>query len=142
MPLNDRQIRNTKPTEKAFKLSDGGGLHLLVTPSGGKLWRLKYRLDGKERLLSIGKYPVISLSKARETAEDARRMIAEGIDPAAVKQQAKQERQEVALQTFERITRQWHGANLHRWKADHASRIMIYFESDVFPFIAYGLSRV
>ena len=92
MPLNDRQIKNAKLAAKPYKLSDGGGMFLQVTPAGRKLWRLKYRIDGKEKLLSIGKYPAISLSKAREAAENARRLIATGQDPSQAKQQAKQER--------------------------------------------------
>ena len=92
MPLNDRQIKNAKPSDKPYKLTDGGGLHLVVTPAGGKLWRLKYRIDGKEKLLSIGKYPAVALIEARQAAEDARRMMAAGRDPAAAKQQAKAER--------------------------------------------------
>ena len=66
MSLNDRQIKNAKPAEKPYKLTDGGGLHLAVTPVGGKLWRLKYRIGGKEKLLSIGKYPAVSLLEARQ----------------------------------------------------------------------------
>lgn len=135
MPLNDRQIKNAKPATKPYKLADGGGMFLQVTPAGGKLWRLKYRIDGKEKLLSIGKYPAVSLSEAREAAENARRLIATGQDPSAAKQQAKQERQAALLNTFAAVTKQWHTKNLPRWKEKHAARIMQYFESDVFPHI-------
>ena len=91
MPLNDRQIRNAKPTEagKKAKLFDGGGLYLEVTPAGGKIFRLKYRIDGKEKTLTIGKYPAVSLSEARQAAENARRLLSDGQDPSAAKQQAK-----------------------------------------------------
>ena len=108
MPLNDRQIKNARPADKAYKLADSGGLYLQVTPAGGKLWRLKYRISGKEKLLSIGKYPEISLVEAREAAENARRMIAQGQDPAAMKQQAKQERRAALLNTFAHVTKAWH----------------------------------
>lgn len=82
MPLNDRQIKNTKLADKVCKLVDGGGLYLQVTPVGGKLWRLKYSISDKEKLLSIGKYPEISLMEAREAIENARRMmIAQGQTP-------------------------------------------------------------
>ncbi|KPN72401.1 integrase arm-type DNA-binding domain-containing protein [Neisseria sp. 83E34] len=135
MPLNDRQIKNAKPAAKPYKLADGKGMFLQVTPAGGKLWRLKYRIDGKEKLLSIGKYPAVSLSEAREAAENARRLIAIGQDPSAVKQQAKQERQAALLNTFEAITRRWHSENLHRWKPDNAARILNHFAKDVFPHI-------
>ena len=102
MPLNDRQIKNAKPTGtgKKAKLFDGGGLYLEVTPAGGKIFRLKYRIDGKEKTLTIGKYPAVSLSEARQAAENARRLLSDGQDPAAAKQQAKQERRAALLNTF------------------------------------------
>ena len=110
MPLNDRQIRNAKPTEagKKAKLFDGGGLYLEVTPAGGKIFRLKYRIDGKEKTLTIGKYPSVSLSEARQAA---------------------------ALNTFESIARRWHSDNLRRWKENHAARVIRYLEAEVFPAI-------
>ena len=82
MPLTDVAIRSAKPDSKPFKLADGGGMFLLVSPAGGKLWRLKYRFDGKEKLLALGAYPEISLLKARERREAARRLLADGIDPS------------------------------------------------------------
>ena len=130
MPLNDRQIRNAKPTEagKKAKLFDGGGLYLEVTPAGGKIFRLKYRIDGKEKTLTIGKYPAVSLSEARQAAENARRLLVSGQDPSEAKQQEKRERQAAALNTFESIARRWHNDNLHRWKENHATRIIFGFE--------------
>ena len=137
MPLNDRQIRNAKPTEagKKAKLFDGGGLYLEVTPAGGKIFRLKYRIDGKEKTLTIGKYPAVSLSEARQAAENARRLFVSGQDPSEAKQQEKRERQAAALNTFESIARRWHTDNLHRRKENHAARIISDFEKDVFPAI-------
>ena len=137
MPLNDRQIRNAKPTEagKKAKLFDGGGLYLEVTPAGGKIFRLKYRIDGKEKTLTIGKYPTVSLSEARQAAENARRLLSDGQDPSAAKQQEKEERKAAVLNTFESIARRWHTDNLHRWKENHAARIISDFEKDVFPAI-------
>lgn len=137
MPLNDRQIRNAKPNEagKKAKLFDGGGLYLEVTPAGGKIFRLKYRIDGKEKTLTIGKYPAVSLSEARQAAENARRLLVSGQDPSEAKQQAKRERQTAALNTFESIARRWHSDNLIRWKENHAARVLRYFETDVFPVI-------
>ena len=135
MPLNDRQIKHSKPKDKPYKLTDGNGLYLHITPAGGKLWRLKYRIDGKEKTLSIGKYPHLSLVEAREAAENARKMKAQGIDPSQAKQQAKAERQAALLNTFEHIARDWHQNNISRWKPNHAQRIMRYLEKDVFPYI-------
>lgn len=120
MPLNDRQIKNAKPTGtgKKAKLFDGGGLYLEVTPAGGKIFRLKYRIDGKEKTLTIGKYPAVSLSEARQAAENARRLLSDGQDPAAAKQQAKQERRAALLNTFSALTRRWNTDNLHRWNTE------------------------
>ena len=137
MPLNDRQIKNAKPAEtgKKTKLFDGGGLYLEVTPAGGKVFRLKYRIDGKEKTLTIGKYPTVSLAEARQAAENARRLLVSGQDPSEAKQQEKRERQAAALNTFEAIARRWHSDNLIRWKENHAARVLRYFETDVFPVI-------
>ena len=82
MPLSDTAIRKIKPTDKPFKVADERGLHLLVTPSGGKLWRLKYRFEGREKLLSFGTYPDVPLVRARERRDEARRILADGIDPS------------------------------------------------------------
>ena len=142
MPLNDRQIRNAKPTEagKKAKLFDGGGLYLEVTPAGGKIFRLKYRIDGKEKTLTIGKYPAVSLSEARQAAENARRLLSDGQDPSAAKQQEKEERKAAALNTFEHLSRQWRAANLRRWKENHAARVIRYLEAEVFP--AIGVMQI
>ena len=135
MPLNDRQIKHSKPKDKPYKLTDGNGLYLHITPAGGKLWKLDYAIDGKRKTLSIGKYPHLSLVEAREAAENARKMKAQGIDPSQAKQQAKAERQAALLNTFEHIARDWHQNNISRWKPNHAQRIMRYLEKDVFPYI-------
>ena len=135
MPLNDRQIKHSKPKDKPYKLTDGNGLYLHITPAGGKLWKLDYAIDGKRKTLSIGKYPHLSLVEAREAAENARKMKAQGIDPSQAKQQAKAERQAALLNTFEHIARDWHQNNISRWKPNHAQRIMRYLEKDVFPHI-------
>ena len=84
-PLSDIQVKNTKPQEKDFKLYDGGGLNLLVTPTGGKLWRFKYRFSDKEKQLSFGAYPALSLADARQRREDAKKLLANGIDPGEIK---------------------------------------------------------
>ena len=89
MPLTDTQIRNAKPKDKAYKLADFGGLFLLVNTGGSKLWRFKYRVQGKEKLLSIGKYPDVGLADARRIKEEARSALAEGRDPGAEKQDRK-----------------------------------------------------
>jgi len=107
VPLTDVGIRNAKPSGKATKLSDGGGLFLLVTPAGGKLWRMKYRIDGREKLLSIGTYPEISLSEARKRRDEARTQLAQGKDPSREKQRDKVRSREEAENTFRAIAEEF-----------------------------------
>ena len=89
MPLTDTAIRNAKPTVKPVRLFDGEGLYLELSPAGGKLWRLKYRFDGREKRLGLGIYPATSLAKARKGRDAARELLAEGIDPSEDRQRAK-----------------------------------------------------
>ncbi len=103
MPLSDIKIRNLKPGDKAYKVSDFEGLFLLVKVSGAKSWRFKYRVDGKERLLVIGDYPAVSLAKARQARDIAKAQLADGIDPSEAKQEEKRLRLEAKGQTFEKI---------------------------------------
>ena len=136
--LNDRQIKNAKPTDKKQTLSDGGGLALVVNPEkrgGTKYFVYNFRFNGKQQTLRIGKYPDIGLAEARERHQRARNDVANGINPALAKQQEKEERKAAALNTFESIARRWHTDNLHRWKENHAARVISDFEKDVFPAI-------
>jgi len=107
MALTDVAIRNSKPGEKAIKLADGAGMFLLVTPAGGKLWRLKYRIDGREKLLAIGAYPEIGLSEARKRREEARALIAQGQDPSREKQRDKVRSRIQAADTFTAIANEY-----------------------------------
>jgi integrase len=107
MPLTDIQIRNAKPLDKPFILSDGGGLYIQITPSGGKLWRMKYRHAGKEKLLSFGKYPVVSLADARQHREDAKKLLANKTDPSEVKRVEKVQREIISANSFEAVARDW-----------------------------------
>ena len=133
MPLTDRQIKNAKPADKAYKLADGGGLYLQVTPAGGKLWRLKYRVGDKEKLLSIGKYPLISLLEAWEAVESARRLLAAGQDPGEAKKQAKQERITALQNTFCNLAAEWYEHQRAGWTAGHAAKVWCSFEVDILP---------
>ena len=103
MPLSDIQVRNLKPRDKAYKVSDFEGLFVLVKTNGSKLWQFKYRMYGKERLLSIGIYPDVSLAQARKAKEAARAKVAADIDPSDAKQDEKRIRLEAKGQTFERV---------------------------------------
>lgn len=107
MALTDTAIRNAKPSEKEYKLSDSGGLYLLLTPAGGKLWRLKFRVEGREKKLAIGAYPEISLSDARKRRDEARELMAAGKDPAREKQQAKHRAKVSAANTFGEIAKEY-----------------------------------
>lgn len=132
MALTDVQVRTAKPKDKEFKLTDGGGMFLLVKPSGGKLWRLKYRFGGKEKLLALGRYPDISLAEARDRRHEARNKLANGIDPGEVRkaQKAAQTEQET---TFEVVAREWYAKNEAGWSPTHAVMVKTRLEKYVFP---------
>ena len=97
------KVRGAKPRERPYKLFDERGLFLLVTPTGGRLWRLKYRLHGRENLISLGVYPDVTLKRAREKRDEARRLIADGIDPSA----ERQAKRAALLETFEGVAKEW-----------------------------------
>lgn len=138
LPLSDLQIRNVKPAHKEIKLFDGGGLFLLVTPSGGKLWNFKYRFDEKEKRLSFGSYPAVSLADARQRREDAKKLLANGVDPSEVKKQQKIQisiKTEHDVNTFEKVAREWHAKRKSEWSDNHAERLLKRMEMDIFPSI-------
>lgn len=135
MALSDTKIKTIKPTDKPFKLADERGLFLLVRPTGGKLWRLKYRINGKEKLLSFGTYPEVSLADAREKRDQARKVIAGGGDPSEILKATKAGKNESAANSFEVITRIWiknYSANLSKATSEKNLRL---FERDIFPWI-------
>ncbi len=132
--LSDPKIRNAKSREKEYKLFDGGGLFLLVTPTGGKLWRFKYRFDGKEKMLSLGSYPEISLADARLKKEEARGHVAKGVDPGEVKRAMKQA-DTSEKETFEVVAREWHERFKTSWSPSHAHVTITRLERDIFPWI-------
>jgi hypothetical protein len=107
MPLTDTQVRNSKPTAKTCKLSDGGGMYLLITPDGARYWRLDYRFGGKRRTLALGVYPTVTLASARTRREEARTLLAAGIDPNAAKKAIKRDAKLASDNTFEVIAREW-----------------------------------
>jgi integrase len=133
MPLTDIKVRNAKPGAKPTKIFDGGGLFLLIQPQGGKCWRYKYRVGGKEKLLALGTYPEVNLAAARERHRDARKALADGKDPADVKREAKRIDKLKALNTFEAIAREWHKERKHGWTPKHAEQIMTRMEANLFP---------
>jgi len=135
IPLSDVKVRNAKPKEKDFKLADGGGLYLLVSSTGGKLWRFKYGYGGKEKLLALGVYPIVGLSDARQRRDDAKKLLDNGVDPSINRKAAKAARNEAIGNSFEMVAREWHGHKKDEWSIDHAATIMTRLEKDIFPWI-------
>lgn len=107
MPLTDTAVKKAKPGPKSVKLTDGKGLYLLVTPGGSKLWRCKYRVLGKEKILSLGAYPDVSLAQAREGVDKARKVLAAGADPMAIRKADKLASRIAAENSFESVARAW-----------------------------------
>ena len=110
--LTDTQIRNAKPADRPVRLYDDRGLDLEVSPKGGKWWRLKYSFDGKARLLSLGTYPDTGLKAVRDKRDQARRLMARGVDPSAARKAEKASRSEAVVNSFEAVAREWH-ATIH-----------------------------
>ena len=135
MKLSDAAARKAKPEAKAYKMADGGGMYLEVMPTGSKYWRLKYRFGGKEKRLAFGVYPDVSLAQARERRGDARKLLANDIDPGIVKQAQKASKLELAENSFEVIAREWFVRHAPNWKENHSSKIIARLEKDVFPWI-------
>lgn len=129
MPLTDTTLRNAKPGERQIKLFDGHGLFLLIAPSGTKAWRLKYSFHGKEKLISLGLYPTVSLKEARERATTARKDIENGIDPSE-----KRKLEKTACQnTFEAVALEWYEQNKHKWSENTAKGISYRMKRNLFP---------
>jgi len=118
MALTDTEIRRSKPAARPYKLSDGGGLHLLITQSGGKLWRWKYRFDGAEKLMALGRYPEVALADARERRDAARKRLANGSDPMAERMAQKTAIKVATEHTFEKIATLW----LEHWGGNKSAR--------------------
>ena len=132
MALTDIKVRTAKPTDKQYKLTDGNGMHLLVHPNGSKYWRLQYRFGGKQKMLALGVYPDVSLADARARRDDARKLLANGIDPGDKKKNDKIEQEEA--RTFEQLAIEWHATN-KKWSEEHSRRVLKSLEDNLFPAI-------
>ncbi|MBO9652101.1 MAG: integrase arm-type DNA-binding domain-containing protein [Variovorax sp.] len=149
MPLTDTAIRNSQPGPKPRKLADGRGLYLEISPAGGKWWRLKYRIAGKEKRISLGTYPDTTLRRAREKAEAARELISNGLDPSAERKVEKARLAEEGAEasrieagfpptdSFEHVAREWFATRKDEWAPSYGDKIMRRMEVDIFP----GLGR-
>ena len=135
MKLNARQVDAAKPKEKAYKLADGAGLYLEVVPSGSRYWRMKYRFNGKEKRMAFGVYPAVSLAQARALRDEAKKKLAEGIDPSFAKKEEKLVRDVRLHNTFQAVALEWHGTKVSRWSEGYASDIIEAFNKDIFPYI-------
>lgn len=133
MTLTDAAVRNAKPRDKPYKISDAGGLFLWVQPSGGKWWRYKYRFAGKEKLLALGSYPDVSLANARERHAQARKVLASGNDPGEVKKEAKRLAILNSVTTYEALAREWCESRKHKWVTSYGEAMLTRLESHVFP---------
>lgn len=133
MKLNDVAVRKAKPEAKPRKLTDGGGLFVLIHPNGGKYWQLAYRFAGKQKTLALGVYPDVSLALARERREQARKLLANGDDPSAVKQTQKRQAKVAAANTFEAVAREWVENRSNDWTDGHEALTLRTLEQDAFP---------
>jgi integrase len=133
MALTDTCIRNAKPKAHAYKLSDGGGMYLLVTPNGVRYWRLDYRFAGKRRTLALGVYPTVRLSNARVRREEARALLDQDIDPSAAKKATKRAAKLANDNSFEAISREWLENQRNRLAPRYRALLLARLEGDIFP---------
>ena len=133
--LTDTTCKNAKAKDKPYKLADEKGMFLLVNPNGAKYFRLKYRIDGKEKLLALGIYPDTSLKQAREKRDDARQQLADGIDPSDNRKAVKQAKITSAENGFEIVAREWFERNMTDKSDSHKKRTTSYLERDILPYL-------
>jgi integrase len=135
MSLTVTAVRNAKPANKTRRLYDERGLYLEISPSGGKWWRFKYRFDDKEKRLSLGTFPDVSLSDARERRDAARKKVANGVDPSEHRKAKKAARKSKQENTFEVVAREWHARQSSKWSPQHAEKVLRRMEQNLFPWL-------
>lgn len=135
MPLTDATVRSAKPRERAYKLADSQGMYLEVMPTGAKYWRLKYRVDGKEKRAALGVYPTVSLLAARKARDAIKEQLRSGLDPTHEKKRVKLEAGLRRQNSFEAIAREWHEAKCQTWKPSYADGVIALIEKELFPSI-------
>ncbi|AST67773.1 integrase [Kosakonia cowanii] len=133
MALTDTKVRSAKPEEKEYSLVDGDGMFLLIHPNGSKYWRFRFRFGGKQHLMAFGVYPETSLADARQKREEARRLVAAGVDPREHKRAVKEEQAKEVI-TFESVARDWHASN-QKWSESHSGRVLKSLEDNLFDAI-------
>ncbi|MCK6417392.1 MAG: tyrosine-type recombinase/integrase [Alphaproteobacteria bacterium] len=137
MKLNEKICRNAKPKDKPYKLFDGEGLYLLVQPTGGKLWRMKYRFQGKEKVLAFGSYPLLPLAEARERKYQARKLLnaAPPIDPMQARQDQYEDSVRQTQNSFKAVALEWHEVQKERWSTGYADKNLRILEMNIFPHV-------
>ena len=133
MALTDTKVRAAKPEAKEYSLVDGDGMFLLVHPNGSKYWRFRFRFGGKQHLMAFGVYPETSLADARQKREEARKLVAAGVDPREHKRAVKEEQAKEVI-TFESVARDWHASN-QKWSKSHSGRVLKSLEDNLFDAI-------
>jgi integrase len=135
LPLTNTKILNTKPGEKPKRMFDERGLYLEIAPAGGKWWRLKYRFEGKEKRLSLGTYPDVNLKDARDRRDEARKLLAQSVDPSANRKATRAASTDRAANSFEVVSREWYAKFSSEWAPNHKDRVIRLLERDIFPTI-------
>ncbi len=135
MPLTDIQIRKANPKEKPYTLNDGNGLSLLVEPNGSKGWRFRYRFAGKPKMISLGVYGQVTLAEARKKRDEAKKQLAENINPSDARKSEKIALRYATENTFYAVAMEWHSSKCSTWSDGYASEILRCFENDIFPYI-------
>ena len=135
MKLTKTECDRLKPKEKSYKRFDGGGLYLEVTSKGKKLWRIKYHFRGKEKRLSLGQYPIVTLLNAREKRDEIRNLISNGIDPSLERKKKKIQAQHKHANTFEEVAREWHAKQIGKWSEKRSKTVMRRLEKNIFPYL-------
>lgn len=138
-PLSDAKLKALTPKLRPYKCADENGLYVIVSPAGGVAWKFNFTFNGKQKTLSLGRWPAVSLHTARELRNEAQRDLAKGIDPAAAKQERKRPEAEAEKPTFEEAARRWHAAKLPKWTDAYARQVLTRLEMDVFPTIGAKL---
>ncbi|MGB8414995.1 tyrosine-type recombinase/integrase [Paraburkholderia sp.] len=134
-PLTDLAIKNAKPRNKVYRVYDSKGLYLEVAPGGSKLWRLKYRFDGKEKRISLGQYPTTALEKARKRRDAARELLDDGIDPSAHRKATEAARLASIANTFEAVARDWYERMMSTRAKSHREKVFARLQNDIFPWL-------
>lgn len=133
MPLTDAKLRTLKPTDRPQKIADAGGLHILITPKGSRLWRFSYRYAGRQKLMALGSYPLVSLAEAREARDEAKRLLIKGDDPSEARKTEARRRRLAAENSFAEVAADWFARKQRRWAASYSSRLKARLDTDLLP---------